>query len=307
MSTQLPAHLLALFQNNPDLVKVGENIKSEGANAKVRFGGKKWKLISATGEETVVPPFFLTDAAGVPISPPQVINGIDVIVVDVNENKTHIVYEKAFVEGEEIAPLWSSDDGTPVPVEHENKVVSDYRRIAVLWANNVEQGLFELRIASKSLTPFAKYRTAIGNAGLPIGAIVTRITFNEAFDYPVLEFTPTAYLSEAQGAALGEAATTHKDQVKFLIGLGKKKDAAIAAPAVQAALPAPAVEAPKATRKKKEPEAIAVQVVLPTPVVTQVGLGPITVSPPTAAAAVVTKPQAASAELDSLLANIMGK
>ncbi len=305
-NTQLPAHLLAIFNANPELAKVGENIRSEGAHAKVKFGGKKWVLVNAAGEETVVPAFWLTDENGAPVNPPQAINGIDVIIVDVNKNKTHVVYEKAYNPDEQTAPVWSSDDGTPVPVEHEGKVVSDFRRIAVLWANNPELGLFELRLASKSLTPFAKYRTAIGNAGVPLGSIVTRITFNDKYDYPVLSFAPAAYLNEAQGAALLKASTTHKDQVKALIGLDGNKAQAIAAPVVQAALPAPippatvvdeeAVAGQKKPRTKKA-ESIAPSVVVP--------IIPTTVAP-TAASAVVTKPKAAGADIDALLNNIMG-
>ena len=300
MSTQLPAHLLALFNANPDLVKVAENIKSNAARAKIKFSGKKWRLVSATGEETVVNPFWLTDASGAPVNPPVAINGIDVIIVDVNEHKSHVVYESAYNPENEGAPLWSSDDGTPVPKEFETKTVSDFRRIAVLWANNPELGLFELRLASKSLTPFAKYASAINAAGVPIGAIVTRITFDDAYDYPVLNFAPAKYLDEVLAAALAKAATTHKDQVKALIGQGSKPPApaAIAASVPQVALPAPAaVEVPvveKKTRTKKaEPAPAAVFPMSPP-------------AQPSAAAAVVTKPQAAGADIDALLNNIMG-
>jgi hypothetical protein len=300
-NTQLPAHLLDLFNSNPDLAKVAENVRSEGAHAKVKFNGKRWRLVSATGEETAVPAFWLTDASGQLVNPPVAINGLDVIIVDVNEHKSHTVYDKEYNEDEQTAPVWSSDDGTPVPAEHEGKVVSDYRRIAVLWANNPEMGLFELRLASKSLTPFAKYSTALKSNGVPVPFVVTRITFDDAYDYPVLSFAPNRYINEAEKATLLKASTTHRDQVQALIGLGNKT--ALASPAVQAALPAPAAVAAPAVPVEKKTRARKVEAPVAAPAVVMPMTAPV---PTTAAAAVVTKPQPASSDIDALLNNIMG-
>ena len=181
MSTQLPAHLLALFNSNPELAAVGENIKSN-AHATIRYNGSKWKLKSASGEEF-------------PISTPH----LDVVIVDVNPHKSHVVYEKGYDPKEEaLPPVWSSDDGTPVPAEHEGKVVTDYRRIAVLIADNLEGGIYELRLSPGSITNADKYISALRNHNTPVSAVVTRLTFDPGFDYPKVVFAPTAYLDENQ-------------------------------------------------------------------------------------------------------------
>lgn len=289
MSTQLPAHLLALFGAQPDLAKVGENVQNE-SHAKIRYNGKKWTLIPSSGDEIKITDKFL-----------------DIIIVDINPHKSHTVYESAYdPKADAEPPIWQSDDGTPVPVEHEGKVVSDYRRVAVLQADGVDGGVYELRVSAGSITNFDRYNTTIRNHGIPIGSLVTRITFDEAFDYPKLVFSPAAYLTEEQTAGLGKA-FNNKHLVQ--LALGKKAPTAmLAAPAAQAALPAPVitvpVEEPKAARKPRaakaepiavsEPSAPAIVMPMVAPTITQ-------------AAAVVTKPQATSADLDSLLSNIMGK
>lgn len=286
MSNQLPAHLLALFNANPDIAEVGKNVQNE-SHAKIRYNGSKWKLIPASGDEIAITTSHL-----------------DVIVVDINEHKSHVVFEKAFdPKGEPEAPLWQSDDGTPVPAEHETKVVSDYRRVAVLIAENPEGGVYELRVSAGSITNFDRYNTTIRNFGAPIGSLVTRITFDAAVDYPKLVFTPTGYLSEAQAATLGKTFTDGKRLVQLALGKRKEQQLALPAPAAQATIAAPSladqinqasaapvVEPVKATRKRKEASAPveAPAVVLPM------------------AAAVVTAPKATGSELDNLLANIMG-
>jgi hypothetical protein len=293
MSNQLPAHLLALFSSNPDILKVGETIVKD-SHAKIKFSGKKWRLAPVSGDEIPVKPIFLKNDAGEPIAQ---VAAIDVIVVDINEHKSHIVYEKAFVEGEETSPVWSSDDGTPVPMEHQGKLVTDYRRVAVLVADHLDQGVFELRIAPKSLTPFERYNTTIKNFGTPIGAFVTRITFDDAYDYPVLSFAPVAYINDAQSARLAKSLKEEKTQVQAVIGKRNKPQLALPAPVAPVTLPAPAlpVEVPieKQTRKprtvKAEPAAV-----FPMPAIA-----------PTPAAQVVTQPTPASSQLDALLANIM--
>lgn len=288
MSTQLPAHLLALFNSNPEITEVGKNVQND-AHAKIRYNGSKWKLLPVSGEEL-----------------PVTTSHLDVIVVDINEHKSHTVYEKAYdPKGDPEAPVWSSDDGTPVPAEHENKVVSDYRRVAVLVADNVEGGVYELRISAGSITNFDRYNTTIRNHGIPLNALITRITFDTSFDYPKLVFAPSSYITEEQAEALKKAFTSGKNQVQAMIGK-RKETLAIAAPVAQPAIAAPIVlppqttsavaqifvapieEAPKRTRAKKEAE-------------------PAVVIPPTVAAAVITQPVATSNDLDALLSNIMGK
>src|ERR1700721_4322360 len=102
MSNQLPAHLLALFNANPDLVKVGDYVTND-ANPKLKFSGKKWRLPPISGDEIAIKPMFLKNDKGEPIAQ---ISAVDVIIVDINEHKSHIVYDKAYVEGEETAPVW---------------------------------------------------------------------------------------------------------------------------------------------------------------------------------------------------------
>ncbi len=304
-NTQLPAHLLALFNSNPELTGVGANIHNE-THPKIRYSGKKWRLIPASGDEIVVKPVWVKDANGQPVGDSP-INALDVIIVDINEHKSHVVFEGAYVEGEEQAPVWSSDDGTPVPVEHQTKTVNDYRRVAVIAADTSITGVYELRVSAGSITSFDRYNTAIKNNGVPIGALVTRITFDDAKDYPKLVFAPASYLNEAQAAALGKVSTENKQAIKLVIGHGPKSVRALAAPVAQAALPAPTVQAaptvpvvvaePKKTRTKKAET---------TPAQTVIAM-PATPAPTTQAAAVVTKPQPTTSDLDALLSNIMGR
>jgi hypothetical protein len=306
-NTQLPAHLLALFNSNPELATVGENVHNE-AHPKIRYGGKKWKFIPASGDEILVKPFWLRDANGQVVGT-EPVNALDVIIVDINEHKSHVVYENSYVEGEEAPPVWSSDDGTPVPVEHQNKVVSDYRRVAVISADTGITGVYELRISSGSITNFDRYITALKNAGAKIPGLVTRITFDDAKDYPKLVFAPVSYIDEAQANALKKVANTEVAQTKLAIGQGQKAQKALAAPATVAALPAPAVaiqggviiaegqEAVKKTRTRKAVETQAAPaVVLPM-------ASPSATATP--AAAVITKPAGTNPELSALLQNIM--
>jgi hypothetical protein len=286
MSTQLPAHLLALFNAHPDAAAIGSTISSD-AFAKIRYNGSKWKAIPASGEEIAIPTPYL-----------------DVIVVGINEYKSHTVYAKAYdPKGEPEAPIWSSDDGRPVPAEHEDKVVSDYRRWAVLLADKVDGGVYELRVSAGSMTNADRYITALRNFGAPVASMVTRITFDPAFDYPKLVFTPTQYLDEAHAAAVGKALAS-PSTINVAIGKAKATSPALSAPTEVKKIAAPAVEvegddspaAPKATRKRKTAEAPA-----------QVFTMPPATSQPFAAAATVVNPQPTSSNLDSLLSSIMSK
>jgi hypothetical protein len=289
-NTKLPDHLLALFNAHPEAASIGSSIEANNF-ATVRYNGKKFRLIKATGEEVTVPDQHL-----------------DVIVVGINEHKSHVVYEKAYdVKAEPEAPIWSSDDGTPVPAEYATKTVSDYRRWAVLIANNPEGGVFELRVSAGSITNGDRYVTALKNFGAPIAGMITRITFDAAFDYPKLVFTPAAYIDEKQSAAVASILGSGSHQIA--IAIGKKKEAiALAAPVAQAALPSPVtsqyLEEQKASSESKRGRTRKAAEVapIPTPAPAQVFTMPTT----TPAANVVTAPQPASADLDKLLANIMG-
>jgi hypothetical protein len=300
-NTQLPAHLLALFNANPELAQVGANVHNE-AHAKIKFNGKKWRFMPASGDEITVKPIWVKDAAGQPVGDSP-INAIDVIVIDINENKSHVVYENTYNPDEESAPVWSSDDGTPVPVEHQNKVVSDYRRVAVISADPNIVGVYELRVSAGSITNFDRYNTGLKNNGVPIAAVVTRITFDDTKDYPKLVFAAASYLDTKQASAVAEA-VKNKAAIKFVIGQGGAAHRpALAAPAAPpAALPAPSgvtIETPAVEKKTRTKKVLIDE--------SDVGPKLASIKPPTQASAVVTKPQAADSDLDALLSNIMGR
>ena len=274
MSTQLPAHLLALFQQNPEAAAVGSTIIKNDF-AKIRYTGSKWKLLKSTGEEVAVPTPHL-----------------DVIIVGVNEHKSHTVYAQAFDPKVEPAPpLWSSDDGTPVPAEHENKVVTDYRRLAVLVADNPEGGIFELRVSPASITNADRYISALNKHNTPVVGLVTRITFDRAVDYPKLVFTPAAYIDADQATIVGEALT--EGAAIIAAALGKSTPASqLAAPGPVLAIEAPKAEAP---RKRKAPSAAAEPEIFTLPVAGKA-----------AAASTVTTPPATDSDIDALLSSIIG-
>lgn len=286
MSTQLPAHLLALFQSNPEAANIGSSIETNNFNT-IRYTGSKFKLVKATGEEIAVPTPHL-----------------DIIVVGINEHKSHVVYAKAYdPKGEPEAPVWSSDDGTPVPVEHENKVISDYRRWAVLIVGHEDGGVFELRVSAASISNGDKYVTALRNNGVPVSAVVTRLTFDSAYDYPRLVFAPASYLDTNQGEVLGEILKSGKTQIAVAIGTNKRA-AQLEAPKAQVAIEAPKpqdlagvqlqAEPAKRGRKKAEPVTAPAANVFTLPQ-----------SQPSAAASTVIAPKPTDAGLDQLLANIM--
>lgn len=286
MTTQLPAHLLALFSSNPEITEIGKNLGGESFN-KIRYAGSKFKLIKSTGEEFNVPDAFL-----------------DVIVVGINENKSHVVYDKAFdPKGEPSSPVWSSDDGTPVPVEHEGKVVSDYQRWAVLAVNHIDMGIFELRISSDSLTNSRKYATAIRSHTGSVSAVVTHITFDPAKTHPALVFTPSAYIEAgAQTDAVKSAITEGKNEIAIAVGLSKTKTPALSGPAPVAAITSTVEEGmnkPARTRAKKEPEPVSTG----TPAPAQVFPMPAQ----SAAAATVVQPKATSPDLNNLIASVLGR
>lgn len=259
---QLPAHLQHL-QSNAALMAVNtfasEGI-TEGGHPRISIQGSRFRLQSPQNEEFVVPQLHL-----------------DVIVIDANPNKklSKVFFAKKYdPKAEETGPDCFSDNGIGPSVQSSapqcatcaacpnnvigsrisdagspTKACGDYKKIAVLLANDTSGQVFGLRLPYMSLSNWRGYIEALDKNGVPASSVITRMTFDTAVSYPKLTFKPAfdkegqmPYINEQQAADVMDVIGT--EEVDVCTG---KNDRAIAADKAPRLAPATPTERPEVT------------------------------------------------------------
>ena len=82
------------------------------------------------------------------------------------------------------------------------KACSDYKKIAVVLADDPARNVFELRIPAASLQDFNKVMSSIVRNSLPIPAIVFELSFDTKVTYPRVLFKPKGYVGADQATGV---------------------------------------------------------------------------------------------------------
>lgn len=286
---------------------------------------------------------------------------IHLVILDSNPNVSKRYYAKAYdpTATEPVAPDCSSDNGkTPnagvpspqatncascahnvwgskiTPSGKATKACGDSKRLAVVLAEEIEGTVYELSVPGASLKDLAEVATKLENSGIPVYAVIFKVTFDATAQFPKLSFKPVGYI-DVKGAAAVEK-HLGEDAIKKAVGMQPTNDeqptpafpprATQAAPAfppqdTQGA-PANVYKAPTAppqafvqnvvvegTRRKRRTKAEmeAARGTVPTddqPDMFGQGDGVPNAAPVNAAQATVINPAPTSADLDALLAGV---
>jgi len=241
---QLPAHLAKLGNLGMSLNEsVLGGMSQGGGHPSISIKLAKWRIREGANEE-LVNSFTL-----------------DVIIVNANKHLSKMFYEGAYKGEEGKAPDCFSDNGSGPSIQsgkpqHSNcatcpknvwgskvteagakiKACSDYKKLAVVLADDPSRDVYELRIPGASLKELNTIMTKLIKSQVPIPAIVFQLSFDATVDYPKVLFKPLGYISETQAEAI--EAWVDSDEAKEAVG---ELDSAILA------LPQEAVrhEAPK--------------------------------------------------------------
>ena len=303
---QLPAHLLnfAGFSLNKRFIG---GLKLSGGHPSIGIKGSKWRLKENGAEELVN---SLT---------------LDVVIVDANDYVSKVFYASSYNPGDEIkAPDCFSDNGTGPssqatspqsslcatcpknawgskinPNGAKSKACSDYKKLAVVLADDVARNVFELRIPAASLKPYMELMVKLDNNGIPIPALVFQLSFDASADYPKIVFKPTGYIDAEQ--AEGVKKWMNSEEAKRAVG---KEDIQVVG-AIEKK-PEPKINedemaflAQEPAKKRGRPPAAKVAPVVEDQLVMDLpGVQP-------AAQATTIKPQPTNADLDNILAGIL--
>ena len=213
-SGALPAHLqdfgaaANISQSATGGIQIGQS------HSRISIKQNRFRLLSEQGQEYVVPQLHL-----------------DVIVVGANDHVSKLYYAAAFnpADPEPPAPDCYSDNGigpsdralrpqsatcagcphaawgsklTPAGVKV--KACSDSKKLAVLLADNPTGAIYELRVPAATMENLVGVMNQIGKA-TPLPSVVLRVTFDATSNYPKLLFTPVAYITPEQKAAVLDA------------------------------------------------------------------------------------------------------
>ena len=330
---QLPAHLAKFGNLGMSLNEsVVGGMSQGGGHPSIGIKQAKWRIREGANEE-LVNSFTL-----------------DVIIVNANKHLSKVFYAGAYTGEEGKAPDCFSDNGIGPsaqsgqpqssncatcphnvwgskisPSGAKIKACSDYKKLAVVLADDPNRDVYELRIPGASLKDLNAIMTKLIKSQVPIPAIVFQLSFDATVDYPKVLFKPLGYVSPEQAEAI--EAWVGSEEAKEAVGendmvMPERTQIAASAPQTrpvpQAApkpAPAPVKEDPmaflntpaepaKATRGRGRPPKASEPVGKPAPAADpQLGLD----LPGVQAAAQSTpiNPQLTDEGLDNLLAGIL--
>lgn len=317
---QLPAHLLDFGSFSADLNSgITGGIKTGGgAHPRINIKGSKWR-IEEDGVEELHNELTL-----------------DVIIVNANRNMSKVFYAGKYnpQATEFKAPDCYSDNGVGPSSQAESpqcntcqlcpnnawgskvnelgnktKACSDFKKIAVVLADDPERNVYELRIPSASLQDFNKIMTNVVNKKVPIPALIFQLSFDPNVDYPKVVFKPTKYVDEFQKQAVLD--WIKSDEAKKAVGANDTPQAALAAPQAAPVVPAQvvkpvvntvesmAMEAPRRRGRPARSEAPTQEDPTQLSILDIPGVQ-------SAAQATPIKPAKTDVDLDALLAGVLG-
>lgn len=212
---------------------------------------------------------------------------LDVVVAAGRKENSRIFYAKAYNPKEILPPDCWSDDGVTPHAKAENRQAEScancpqniqgsgqgnsracryQKRLAVVLANDPGNGLFQLTLPSQSIFAkgdmdsmgFDQYAKYIAGNGKNINMVVTRMSFDEDADVPVLKFRAVGYVNRDQYEAAIEGGKSPEAQ-RMLSSTVAQIDGAKALPKAEAKPVAKAVveeieEPVKRPSKKAEVE-----------------------------------------------------
>lgn len=284
---------------------------STGAPPRLSFRGSRFRLIAADGTETATTDVLLTNADGSKVQSMGV--ALDVIVVDAADMVSKFYYDKAYdPNADDLSPACFSDNGVGpsvrankpqsltcaacpnaawgskvTPQGTQVKACSDIKKLAVVPVHNVTGPAYMLGIPAASLKTWSAAVKSVSDRGIPIPALVIRISFDPQAEYPKLTFSPVRYISQEEASAVQELFGS--DEVAELVG---SKDQPITA-LPGAAAPARQIQAQQHVMPQTQQPA---SVPLPVQSPQQATQAPIFAPPPAAATpAFLQQPQPAQA------------
>ena len=200
---------------------------------------------------------------------------MDVIIIAANPATSKVFFKDAYTSDSTAGPDCSSANGkTPdahisSPVSescatcpnnvlgskitangNKSKLCSDVRYIAVVPAGDPTK-VYELKIPVTSMKPMREYVQELGNYGLAVEEVVTKLGFDDA-EYPRLTFTRGAFLPEKSIAAIEQL--QQSDDTRTAIRVDTPAHALPAPTGEAKAVTAVAAEPKKAEPKKAEPK-----------------------------------------------------
>lgn len=217
----LPAHIAAAFSEN-------ENILERMSTNALTFRGKTWRM-RLGGEETVLTKQL--DGESVPVP------AVQVIVLNLNQKRSRVMYGGAFEEGKNASPVcWSSDGEAPdtdvktpfaktcaacpnsvkgskvTANNKETTACSPVKRVAVIPAAKLDMAPMLLKIPQTSIwdknNPTAEaegyyawdqYVDFLRQRNVKhTAAVVTKIKFDANVAYPKLLFSAVRWLEAAE-------------------------------------------------------------------------------------------------------------
>lgn len=315
-NTSMPAHLTQAFGlgSNDDLTA-----GVSGGYPILSYRGKVW-AVSSGGDRQVI-----TGEDGDPKG------SLEVVLVKANPHISKIYYPNGYEEGSNEKPTCYSNDGIAPALDAEmsqaakcavcphnqwgsrisetggkGKACADSRRIAVSPVGDIENPML-LRIPAASLRTLADYAQMLVRRQTPYQAVVTKIGFDPEAAYPKLTFRPLRYLDEAEAKLVFDVMGRDVvSQITTLSSATMALDAQAEAQAddlgpppahvTQMAQPAPQ----PAPQPVQQPAPQPVQQAAPTSVAPVAQPAPPPPPPPVQATS--TLMEAASSELDAVLA-----
>ena len=187
---------------------------------------------------------------------------LDVVVAAGRKENSRIFYAKAYNPKEITPPDCWSDDGVTPHSKAENRQADTcancpqniagsgsngtracryQKRLAVVLANDPTNGLFQLTLPSQSIFAkgdmdsmgFDQYAKYIAGNGKNINMVVTRMSFDEDSDVPVLKFRAVGYVNRDQYDAAIEGGKSPEAQ-RMLSSTVAQIDGAKALPKAEA-------------------------------------------------------------------------
>lgn len=187
---------------------------------------------------------------------------LDVVVAAGRKENSRIFYAKAYNPKEITPPDCWSDDGVTPHSKAENRQADTcancpqniagsgsngtracryQKRLAVVLANDPGNGLFQLTLPSQSIFSkgdmdsmgFDQYAKYIAGNGKNINMVVTRMSFDEDSDVPVLKFRAVGYVNRDQYDAAIEGGKSPEAQ-RMLSSTVAQIDGAKALPKAEA-------------------------------------------------------------------------
>ncbi len=173
----------------------------------------------------------------------QLVNSftLDVIIVNANKHKSKTYYAEAYTGEDNKSPNCYSDNGIGpssqasnpqsktcaacphnvwgskiTPAGKQSKACADYKKLAVVLADDPERNVYELRVPGASLDELNKVMVRLTGNNIPIPTVVFQLSFDAKVDYPKLVFKAMGYVSEDQ--AVGVRKWIGSEEAKNVVG-----------------------------------------------------------------------------------------